>query len=196
MARLPSAIERDAVPDTPALREASVVHRVELRVNDQGQSSISAFALGEAPEVALVRASVDLNNPLRATVCGWSGRDYFGSATIEHPLLGADGDAMFGQGWLAAERAGDGSDIRWTSQAKAELALPLSRVGLMRVQLRLRPFTPPSSLPRTIAISVNGARLPSQPLVSEWRQYDWVVPEAALRPGLNRVTLEVAAEGK
>ena len=56
-----------------------MVQRVELKVNDRGDFSWSALDLRARPDVVLARASVDLNNPRRAGLCGWSGRDLFES---------------------------------------------------------------------------------------------------------------------
>jgi hypothetical protein len=43
---------------------------VEITVRDQGDHRAIRLDLGVAPVKAMVRATVDLNNPKRATVCG------------------------------------------------------------------------------------------------------------------------------
>jgi len=53
--------------DAPA---GSVVSRVEVAVNDNGDYKAALLDLGLHPMRTLVRVTVDLNNPRRATVCG------------------------------------------------------------------------------------------------------------------------------
>jgi len=60
----------DSVP--PATGESGTVSRVEIKVRDRGDHRAIRIDLGVAPIRAMVRATVDLNNPKRATVCGIS----------------------------------------------------------------------------------------------------------------------------
>ncbi len=77
--RLADAAERDRLKlaqaadgAAPITATAGVVSRVEITVRDQGDHRAIRLDLGVAPTQALVRATVDLNNPKRATVCGIS----------------------------------------------------------------------------------------------------------------------------
>ena len=66
--RLKAAEAADSV--APTTGESGVVSRVEITVRDQGDHRAIRLDLGITPVTAMVRATVDLNNPKRATVCG------------------------------------------------------------------------------------------------------------------------------
>jgi hypothetical protein len=65
-----TAAAADGLDATAALATSAVVSRVELAVNDDGDQKSVAIAFGFIPARAFVRATVDLDNPKRATVCG------------------------------------------------------------------------------------------------------------------------------
>jgi hypothetical protein len=67
---LAAALSRDGVPDVTRFTAQPIAHRIELRVNDQGQFSRSTVWLGGRPTAAAIRATVDMNSPRRAIVCG------------------------------------------------------------------------------------------------------------------------------
>ncbi len=104
-AALSAAIAADKAPEAARIASHPVVHRVELRVNDDGQFSILALALGSQPDLALVRATVDLNNPQRATACGWPGRVLLHERQEDLLPIGEEGRPLLGQG--LARRRGD-----------------------------------------------------------------------------------------
>ena len=68
-----AALQRAAAADGALLpasfADAAVVSRVEFAVNDRGAESAAKITLGIAPSAIFARATVDLNNPRRATVC-------------------------------------------------------------------------------------------------------------------------------
>jgi hypothetical protein len=194
LAGLTKVLAEDAMPAADALRRQPEIQRLVVRVNDRGEFLQAALTLGGRPEVAWVRASVDLNNPLRATVCGWSARDFFlDERRIDEQVpITSDGDALFGRGWRPAERADGGLDVRWTSGPRAEIALPLARVSPLHIKIRAMP-APGGDAGRTIDVTINGHPAAAQRLAPEWRTYEWDIPSDELRQGLNRVTIDVAA---
>src|SRR5262249_59987549 len=136
------------------------------------------------PDVLLIRASVDLQNPKRATACGWSGRDFFeDERRTEQIPLGSEGQSFLGQGWHAREQTGDGTEFRWTSATEAEVLLPLARAGTLRVYVSALPFRYPRAPDATIDITVNGTRLAPQPMSPAFRTYEWIVPVERMRVG-------------
>lgn len=68
-----NALKRAMAADTLSLpinaADGSYVSRVELSANDNGDFNSALIALGVLPTQTLVRVTVDLNNPRRATVC-------------------------------------------------------------------------------------------------------------------------------
>jgi hypothetical protein len=186
--RLQESLRRDDVPDPARLLASSLVRRIELRVNDTGQFSQSTLALGvHHPTVALVRASVDLNNPRRAVVCGWAQGDLLASRSIDLVPLGTTGDAWFGQGWSAPEILDGTTAIRRASTGPAEVAVPLARAGRLRLQLRVRGEGPGAD---HIVVSVNGHALDARPVGADWQTHSWDVESGIAVEGLNRVTIE------
>ena len=125
--KLAAAVQRDGLVKADPLEREATVQRIELRVNDHGDFSWSALDLGGHPDVVLARASVDLNNPRRASFCGWSGRDLFESGLEERVSFGPSGENSFGTGWHGAERSNEGVDFRWTSAREAEVLIPLTK---------------------------------------------------------------------
>jgi hypothetical protein len=65
--------EPSVAPQPPPAGRYRYVVRIE--VNDEGQFGLFRVTFGGAPAAALVKVSVDLNNPKRATLC--SGRSMF-----------------------------------------------------------------------------------------------------------------------
>lgn len=186
---LAAALRQDELTGASRLMEQGSVQRVVLEVNDRGQSSWSAIELGGMPDVAMVRASVDLDNPRRASVCGWSGRDFFESGVQEQVPLGASGETWFGRGWHGAERSTAGQDFRWTAAEEAEVLVPLARTGSIVVRLRAGPFVHPGSARPAIGLTVNAATLPPQPMTNASSVYEWTVPADVWHSGFNRLVV-------
>ena len=184
--RLQESLRRDQVPATSSLLAASLVRRIELRVNDTGQYSQTTVALGvRHASIGLVRATVDLNNPRRAAVCGWAQGDLLASRTLDQVPLGTTGDAWFGQGWSPAEPDGAGT-VRRTLTDGAEIAVPLARAGHVRVQLRVRREGPGAD---QVVVSVNGQALDARAVGSDWQTHRWDLGSGLAVEGLNRVTI-------
>ena len=190
---LAAAAQRDAIVDVDQLEQAGYVQRIELKVNDHGDFSWSALDLRGHPDIVLARASVDLNNPRRASLCGWSGRDLFESELEEHLALGPSGENSFGAGWHGPERSNEGVDFRWTSAREAEVLIPLTKLGTVTVTVRAAPFTSAALPTKTIGLTVNGETLPAQRLQTGVRTYAWTVPVEAWHEGFNRLAVTVSS---
>ena len=186
---LATAVQRDDLAQRDRLAGASTVQRIELKVNDRGDFSWSALDLGGLPDVVLARASVDLNNPRRASVCGWSGRDLFESGLEERLPLGRSGENSFGAGWHAPELSNQGVDFRWTAAREAEVLIPLTRIGTIMVRVHAAPFTYPGAQATSIGLKVNGETLPARPMQSGVSPYEWSVPPEMWHQGFNRLAI-------
>jgi hypothetical protein len=160
-----------------------------LKVNDHGDSSWSALDLRGHPDVVLARATVDLNNPRRATVCGWSGRDLFESGSEERVPFGRGGENSFGAGWHGPEKSNEGTDFRWTSAREAEVLIPLTTLGAITVRMRAAPFTYPGSPAMAIALKVNAETLAARPMQPRLDTYEWTVPSEVWHQGFNRLAV-------
>jgi hypothetical protein len=188
-ARFESALERDKVGDPSRLQGQSVVRRLEWQVNDQGLFSQSVVALADRPEVAIAKATVDLNNPLRATVCGWAGPQFFVKRTREDIPLGSDGESLLGRGWSDPESPGTASIIRRTTRDDAEVIVPLGRAGRIVVRVRARPSSPGDSGRPSLVLKVNGRALDARAMGPDWQDYEWDIPALRWSKGLNRLTI-------
>jgi hypothetical protein len=187
---LSAMLTGDGMTGEARLLAIPVVHRLELRVNDNGESETAALTLGTRPDLTLMRVSVDLNNPMRASVCGWAGKDLLQGRREESVPIGEEGRAFFGQGWLGADATSIG-DVRWTSSADSEVLLPVGRTAPQRLTLRVKPFGDPAVLPRELVPTLNGKALAGRPLEGGWRDYAWELPAGSVHEGFNRLGLTV-----
>jgi hypothetical protein len=190
--KLAAAVQRDGLIKADPLEREATVQRIELRVNDHGDFSWSALDLGGHPDLVLARASVDLNNPRRASFCGWSGRDLFESGREERLPFGPSGENSFGTGWHGAERSNEGVDFRWTSAREAEVLIPLTKIGTITVRVRAAPFTYPGSQQMTLVLKVNGETLTARPMQAGLGMYEWAVPAQLWRQGFNRLAVSAS----
>ena len=187
--KLVAAVQRDGLTKADRLEREANVQRIELKVNDRGDFSWSAIDLRGHPDVVLARASVDLNNPRRASLCGWSGRDLFESQLEERLPLGPSGENSFGAGWHGPEISNEGVDFRWTSAREAEVLIPLTKLGTVTVRLRAAPFSYPGSPTLAIALKVNGETLPERRMQPGSATYEWTVPAEIWHEGFNRLAV-------
>ncbi len=186
---LAAAVRRDALPQPDRLEREPNVQRIELKVNDRGDFSWSALDLRGRPDVVLARASVDLNNPRRASLCGWSGRDFFESGLDERLPLGPSGENSFGAGWHGPEISSQGEDFRWTSAPEAEVLIPLTRLGTVTVRVRAAPFIYPGSPAMAIALKVNATVFPERRMQPGAGIYQWAIPTEVWHQGFNRLAV-------
>jgi hypothetical protein len=106
--------------------------------------------------------------------------------------VGTDDDVFVVSGWHAPERDG-ATSFRWASQ-RAELLVPLDHRADLRVQVRVRPFTPPGRPAQRLRIDVNGRAGGEWTLDGDWQTIEYVAPEAVWRAGVNRVVLTFGGE--
>ncbi len=186
--RLEAALARDQVPDTAGFRNASgIVSRIEMRVNDGGQFSTAVVAIGARPTRAWARASVDLNNPRRARVCGWSRDGFFDKGTTAVIATGPDGTAYFGQGWLEPEAVAGQSSARRVAGSDAEILVPLAVTGAIRV--RFDAMAPEAGAEGRIEVVVNGRSVGARQVSSAWRTFEWTTLADVWKPGFNRLVI-------
>ncbi len=187
-ARLEAALARDQVPDAAGFLNApGVVSRIEVRVNDGGQFSTAVIALGARPIRAWARASVDLNNPRRARVCGWSRSGFFEKGATAVGATGPDGSSYFGQGWQDPEAVAGQSSARRMAGPEAEVLVPLAVTGPIRVQFDV--MAPGAAAEVRIELVVNGRSVGMRQISSAWRTFEWASPAEAWRPGFNRILI-------
>jgi hypothetical protein len=195
-ADLRRALEQDRVPpDQPLAKERSVT-RVEVGVNDRGESAAFAIDLGGVPRRALAAARVDRDEPGRARLCALPVGDapLFADpqAQVARIPLGVEGSPHFGAGWHPFESDGP-MDFRWTSSGEGEVVFSLARVGTLSVEARAMPPAEPGPVGlATLALRVNGHDAGSRPLQPGWRRYEWTVPEEAWRMGANQLLFHVS----
>ena len=193
-ASLLHGLESDGLGRTHPLAAARFVARVDVRVNDQGESSAFSIDLGGRPSLALVKATVDRDNPRRGQVCAVpvGGADFFASPADRWARvpLGPDGAPFLGSGWRGPERDGP-VEFRWIDGTEAELLAPLARTDAMAIRLLAR--AAPGAASPAVAIAVNGRPLGSRALGRDWSACEWVTPREVWRLGLNEVVLRASA---
>jgi hypothetical protein len=187
-ARLQAALASDQVPDAGAFLTATgVVSRVEMRVNDEGQFSTAVVAIGAQPRRVWARATVDLDNPRRARVCGWSRGRFFANGTTAAIAAGPDGTSFFGQGWEAAEPVPGQPTARRMTSPDAEVLVPLAAPGSIRIQLDAR--APVTAAGGRIELVVNGRGIGARQVSSAWRTFEWTTPSDVWKAGFNRLSI-------
>ena len=176
------------VPADPRLGAAATRSQAELRVNDRGDSVVSWLAWRVPPAVLWANAAVDLNNPRRAVLCNWSRADFFAQAATHSISTDEEGDAFFGQGWMAFELMNEGGHMRRTTGPDAEVLVPIDRPRRIRVRIQARALGTVEAHP--VRLVVNGHTLPVQVIAHVWTGFEWDVPPEVWRTGLNRVVFE------
>ena len=103
---------------------------------------------------------------------------------------------LVGAGWsqVHADLVGP---YRETSGREAELIVPVSGPGPIRVGVQLLPLPLPGAAPASapVGLRFNGLELPTIAALPLWRRYWWDVPAAAVRSGVNEVVLTVSDHG-
>jgi hypothetical protein len=95
---------------------------------------------------------------------------------------------LLGTGWHPPERSG-ALEFRWTSRADAAVLVPLARALTLRVTAAAMPFLVPGQPVPTIALRVNGAGTQAHDLSAGWADYQWIVPAAMWKVGVNDVRI-------
>ena len=107
--------------------------------------------------------------------------------------MGRDDQAqLIGPGWSDADRHPAGP-FRWMTSPEGRLVLPIAHPGARTI--RVQALNTGELAGGSIGLVVNGSVLSAQPLASGWHIYDWVLPQGALVPGPNDVTVATARSG-
>ncbi|HET7294207.1 MAG TPA: DUF2723 domain-containing protein [Vicinamibacteria bacterium] len=171
------ALRADGLPFA-APRSAT---RLELRVNDGGQSSVSSFDLGDLPEAAWARAEVDLRNPRRAQVCALEPGDAAPLGREFRLAFDEDAEPFLGPGWHPAE----GFGFRWSAAAAADVLVPVADPADVAIRVRAMPLRSGASL----AVALGDVALEARPMSPGWNAYEWAAAGSLLRPGTNRLRI-------
>ncbi len=89
-------------------------------------------------------------------------------------------------GWSPAEFAHD-LTYAWSNAQESTAWLYLPYVTTMKMDLRLFPFTFPSSPNQRVSVSMNGERLGELALEGRWQTYSLDLPRSHLREGVNTI---------
>lgn len=190
-ARLQERIAADGAALPEAVLTAPLVTRVDVRVNDGGSYSTFGLDLGAPMRAVAAMATVDRNEPKRASVCshplaatdalpmGQSGRD----------IALDSADVHFGKGWHDVERKG-GTSWRWTSEA-ARLIIPLASHRPLTVSIEAEPLLHRQWTGTAVTLAINGHRFERHALGKTPTNVSWNIGEAHLHDGLNEIVFHV-----
>ena len=187
---LHAALARGGIASPRRAERDDLVYRVALRPSAASGEILFRIDLGGLPRWAIASVPAAAATWPSATLCAAppSEDELFGDRTQAAPIrLGSQ--TLFGDGWHSPERVGTADEFRWTAAPEAELLVPLARSGPVRLRIRARSGAPAESA-GTLAVRVNGHQLPAHPLRRRVSQYDWIIPAAALRAGVNQVFLQ------
>jgi hypothetical protein len=112
-----------------------------------------------------------VSNPWRVDLGVWSSAPYRG------------------EGWAGDEEV-FGASANWAMGTEARLFFPVRGRGDRRFTMRVTPFAYPGARAQTLSLSLNGRPLDASFSLREgWQVIEATLPAAALRQGLNRLTL-------
>jgi hypothetical protein len=190
-ARLRESLERDRFVDAGDILAGPWVTRLEIRVNDRGESSVFRVNLGARPDRAWARAAVDEPRPDRAGVCAAAVASLIPDpVTLEAGVyLGSGGDWHFGSGWRSPEPSPAGYHRR-TAGPEATLLLPIEQRAAITLRFSVAGLNGASE----VALKLNGRELPARPLSAGWNELEWLVEADAWRPGVNEVSIRAIAQ--
>jgi mannosyltransferase len=100
-------------------------------------------------------------------------------------------DALFRDGWAAAEGEGDGA-FRWAVATRASLAVARWFARDRTIRFSALPMEHAPLPPQTVHVSLNGAPLGDTTMSSGWREYAFDAPARIWRDGVNTLTFDFA----
>lgn len=188
-AELERQLDRDQPPQDVDWSTADLVQRVQ--VARRGPLSVE---LGEVPAQAYARFESTASTDAGLELCGTlSGEPRFvadgpSATTVELAQLDA-----IGWGWHDLEGEGAGS-FRWSDGAEGGLLLQLNRGGQIRVDVDASSVAADLGDDEvTITLLVNGRDVADHPMAGGPQTYQWLVPAAQWKTGMNRLGLRVSS---
>ena len=118
-----------------------------------------------------------------------------GRGTPDTRVLNFDPEGSTGaltSGWSGFEKTEAGDTFVWAQAREAKASLLAAGVAERLVRFRAWPYRYPGAPPQSVAVSVNGVKLPTVTLADGPRVYSVTSPGSAWRPGLNVLTFEFA----
>jgi hypothetical protein len=187
--RLREQLVADGIADASDLLAAPAVTKVTVRASMSGRGDVLRLDLGGLPSLGLGRLVVDGARPDRASLCAGAVVPLEPDAiTGQAPLyLGAGGRWAFGAGWHNPDPVPAGYQRR-TGGAHASLLLPVERPAPITLRMSLEPLDGA----RAVAVTLNGRRLPEQPLTAGiWNDVAWPAGADLWRAGVNQLAIDV-----
>lgn len=187
-AELEAAIARDGIPLPP--RPEDTIYRLALRASGASSQLIFRIDFGGLPSWTVAAVQGVDGAMASATICPFplAERALFDNPKRVETVRVGD-ETFFGDGWHAPERVGTPDEFRWTAARDAEVMIPMPRESAVRLRFRARPGAPPEASP-TLAVRVNETQLMAQPMRSGESEYEWAIPAAALREGINQIFIQ------
>lgn len=97
-----------------------------------------------------------------------------------------------GDGWSSDERRSSGLDFVWAVGRHATVELFAASSVDLPLRVRCRPFSYPGGPRQTVSFRLGGTTVGGLALEEGWREYELVLPAAAVAPGSNRLELDAA----
>lgn len=100
-------------------------------------------------------------------------------------------DPYRGHGWAGNETVFDAT-ANWVTATEAELFFPVEGNGPRQLTLQIAPFRYANFSQQTVGLRLNGQFMERFTLSDGWQSLEVSLPEAFLKPGLNRLKLQFA----
>jgi len=134
--------------------------------------------------------SARVSSTARARVCAaWPALPAIDPSTRVDVQMSPEVEPSLAGGWHASESAGNGRSFRWMSGPRAGLLLSLRRPQALRFALDAQAVAAPGP-GDVVRLWVNGRDVGSRPLLSTRGLYEWDIDAAALKAGVNTLTIE------
>jgi Protein of unknown function (DUF2723) len=184
-AALERRLAEDGVP-RPWPVVGSAVQRIEVRVNDNGQSATMVVGLGERGVHILARGLADRPEAWRTRVCEAQLPVLLSAPQALADLwVGSGAEVAFGAGWRGSEPGRDGP-TRWMGDRRATVLASIDHRAASWLYLQVFP----RAAGGTLTVTINGAALEPQELRAGWQVLSWPVPADMWALGPNQMSLE------
>ena len=191
-ADLRRAFEEDGVPSGTIVGERPQIYRLTLE-DTVTQRAVDGGALvfGGVPRFALAKQGAKQGGTVSmcSATLGYDGLFRNSTDRVERLTWQRRGEyELLGSGW----RQDEAENLRWVTDA-AELLLPFWQIGDLRVSVEAStPDWIRDGELGTVGLRMNGQEFSRQPVSRGFAVYEWDIPDAALRDGLNQAYLTVS----
>jgi hypothetical protein len=179
----------DGLATAPELLSSPAVSRLTVRSHGGATEGVVRLNLGGLPARGWGRVAIVDARPPRVSLCDGAVEPLVPDTVTEQApvYLGPGGNWFFGAGWHNPDPVPAGYQRR-TDGARATLLLPVERPAAITLRMSIEPLDGA----RAVAVTLNGRRLPEQPLTAgSWNDVAWPVGADGWRVPVNELAIDI-----